>query len=61
MKILPGRRVSRLDEAALLAFQEAGLADMSPEVAMLFAPATSGRGRWYRAKPKESKEVCRGQ
>jgi len=37
MKILAGRRADNLDEATLLAIQEAGKGDLSPEVAPVFA------------------------
>jgi len=37
MKILQGRQVGNLKEAILLAFQEAGKNDMSPDIANLFA------------------------
>ena len=37
MKILAGRRVDNLDEATLLALQEAGKGDFSPDVTTIFA------------------------
>jgi hypothetical protein len=37
MKILPGRRADNVEEAATLAFQEAGKGDMSPDIVTVFA------------------------
>jgi hypothetical protein len=57
MKILPGREVSNFEEAARLAFQEAGVADIAPEAAALFVSVFDKRQLEAEAVGEVSKEV----